>query len=230
MRRVRPVCATVLLLMVCSCVADAPDPKRESWDPSPATTTNDDQAADQAATSTENADVFQVKFETSKGDFIVEVHPDWAPRGAARFKELVEETFFDEARFFRVVERFMVQFGIHADPEVSAKWRTKTIQDDPVQESNARGMITFATSGPNSRTTQVFINFGDNTFLDSQGFAPFGKVIEGMEVVDSLYNEYGEGAPSGRGPDQGRIQREGNTYLIQEFPDLDHIKTARIID
>jgi peptidyl-prolyl cis-trans isomerase A (cyclophilin A) len=216
--------------MVCSCVADAPDPQRESWEPSPAQATNDNQATSQTATSTENADVFQVKFETSKGDFTVEVQPDWAPRGAERFRELVEAKFFDEARFFRVIEGFMVQFGIHADPEVSSKWRTKTIQDDPVQESNARGMITFATSGPNSRTTQVFINFGDNTFLDSQGFSPFGKVIEGMEVVDSLYNEYGEGAPSGRGPDQGRIQREGNAYLTSEFPELDYVKTARIIE
>ena len=174
--------------------------------------------------------MFQVKFETSKGDFVVEVHPDWAPQGAERFKELIEAKFFDECRFFRCIDGFMVQFGINGDPAVSAKWREKRIPDDPVKESNERGMITFATSGKNSRTTQVFINFGNNSGLDSQGFSPFGKVVTGMEVVDSLYKGYGEGAPNGRGPSQGRIQSEGNDYLISQFPKLDHITQARIVE
>ncbi|MEZ5943882.1 MAG: peptidylprolyl isomerase [Planctomycetaceae bacterium] len=174
--------------------------------------------------------VFHVKFETSQGDFVMEVHPDWAPNGAARFKELVEAKHFDECRFFRVIEGFMVQFGIHGDPEVAAKWRSKNIPDDKVTQSNTRGMVTFATAGPNTRTSQMFINFGNNSFLDPQGFSPFAKVVGGMEVVDKLYNGYGEGAPQGRGPSQGRIQSEGNEYLKANFPKLDYIKTARIIE
>lgn len=177
----------------------------------------------------EDSKVFHVKFETSQGDFVVEVHPDWAPNGAARFKELVEAKHFDDCRFFRVIEGFMVQFGIHGDPAVAAQWKNKTIKDDKVTQSNTRGMMTFATAGPNTRTSQMFINFGDNKFLDSQGFSPFAKVIGGMDVVDKLYNGYGEGAPSGRGPSQGRIQSEGNTYLKASFPKLDFIKTATIV-
>jgi peptidyl-prolyl cis-trans isomerase A (cyclophilin A) len=124
----------------------------------------------------------------------------------------------------------MCQFGIHGDPAVSARWRDANITDDPVKGSNTRGTITFATAGPNTRTTQLFINFGDNSgSLDGQGFAPFGKVIQGMDVVDKINGEYGDGAPYGRGPDQGRIQGEGNTYLKKEFPDLDYIKSATIL-
>ena len=135
---------------------------------------------------------FKVKFETSKGVIVMEVHPDWAPKGAARFRELVEIGFYDECRFFRVIEGFMAQIGINGNPEVQAKWRSNNIMDDPVKKSNRRGYVSFATSGPNSRSTQFFINFGNNGSLDGQGFSPFAKVIEGMEVVDSLYNEYGE--------------------------------------
>jgi peptidyl-prolyl cis-trans isomerase A (cyclophilin A) len=173
-------------------------------------------------------ETFRVKFETSAGHFVVEVHPDWAPKGAARFKELVEAKYYDECRFFRVIEGFMAQFGMNGDPEVNAKWDAKEIQDDPVKQSNTRGRMTFATSGPNTRTTQLFINFGNNKGLDSQGFSPFAEVVEGMEVVDKLYNGYGEGAPQGNGPSQGRIAREGNKYLNDKFPKLDYIKTARI--
>lgn len=175
------------------------------------------------------SDVYQVKFETSKGEFVVEVHPEWAPLGATQFKQLVEDGVFTDARFFRVIENFMVQFGIAGDPELAAKWRAKQIKDDRVTQSNTRGMVTFATAGPNTRTSQVFINFGNNSFLDSQGFAPFGKVTSGMDVVDSLYDEYGEGAPNGRGPSQGRIQSEGNAYLKKDFPKLDYIIKATIV-
>jgi peptidyl-prolyl cis-trans isomerase A (cyclophilin A) len=172
--------------------------------------------------------VYKVRFDTSKGTFVVEVHRDWASNGADRFYNLVKNGFYDDARFFRVVDGFMVQFGINGDPNVSARWRTASITDDPVKQSNKRGYITFATSGRNSRTSQVFINFVDNPSLDGQGFSPFGRVVSGMSVVDGLFSGYGEGAPSGRGPEQGRIQTEGNTYLKKEFPKLDYIKKATI--
>jgi peptidyl-prolyl cis-trans isomerase A (cyclophilin A) len=161
---------------------------------------------------------------------VVEVHRDWAPRGADRFYNLVKNGFFDNARFFRVIEGFMVQFGINGDPNIAAVWRDADIKDDPVKQSNQRGTITFATAGPNTRTTQVFINFGDNAALDGQGFSPFGKVVSGMEVVDKLYGGYGEGAPNGNGPDQGLVQSQGNAYLEQDFPKLDFIKTATIAE
>ena len=172
--------------------------------------------------------VYKAKFDTSKGAFVVEVHRDWAPNGADRFYNLVKNGFYDNARFFRVIDGFMVQFGINGDPGIASVWRDANIKDDPVKQSNRRGTITFATAGPNTRTTQVFINFGDNAPLDGQGFSPFGKVVSGMEVVDSLYKGYGEGAPHGNGPDQGRIQQQGNAYLEKDFPELDFIKTATI--
>ena len=168
-------------------------------------------------------------FETTKGTFLLEVQRDWAPHGADRFYYLVRNKFFDGARFFRVIEGFMVQFGLNGDPAVSEAWNGLTIPDDEVRQSNQRGLISFAaTSARNSRTTQVFINFGDNARLDGMGFTPFGQVIEGMEVVDSLYSGYGEGAPRGMGPDQGRIKEEGTLYLEQEFPELDYIISARV--
>jgi peptidyl-prolyl cis-trans isomerase A (cyclophilin A) len=171
---------------------------------------------------------YKVRLDTSKGVVVIDVRRDWAPNGADRFYNLVKNGFYDDIRFFRVINGFMVQFGINGDPKVSAPWRTATIKDDPVKQSNKRGYITFATSGPDSRTSQVFINFGDNAGLDRQGFAPFGQVTSGMDVVDSLYSGYGEGAPQGRGPDQGRIQREGNNYLAKDFPRLDYVKKATI--
>jgi peptidyl-prolyl cis-trans isomerase A (cyclophilin A) len=186
--------------------------------------------SDPAALNAKAPDVYQAKFDTSKGPFVIEVHRDWAPRGADRFYNLVKNGFYDNARFFRVIEGFMVQFGINGDPSVAGAWRDADIKDDPVKQSNERGTITFATAGPNTRTTQVFINFGDNAGLDGQGFSPFGKVVSGMEVVDSLYGGYGEGAPNGNGPDQGRIQSQGNAYLEQGFPKLDFIKTATIAE
>jgi peptidyl-prolyl cis-trans isomerase A (cyclophilin A) len=184
--------------------------------------------SDPAALNAKAPAVYQAKFDTSKGPFVIEVHRDWAPRGADRFYNLVKNGFFDNARFFRVIEGFMVQFGINGDPKIAGVWRDADIKDDPVKQSNERGTVTFATAGPNTRTTQVFINFADNAPLDGQGFSPFGKVVSGMEVVDSLYGGYGEGAPNGNGPDQGRIQSQGNAYLEQDFPKLDFIKTATI--
>jgi peptidyl-prolyl cis-trans isomerase A (cyclophilin A) len=172
---------------------------------------------------------FKAKFETNKGNFVVEVTRDWAPVGADRFYNLVKYGFFDDGRFFRVISGFMVQFGIHGDPKVSAVWRDNRITDDPVKQSNTRGLVSFATSGPNSRTSQLFINYGDNSRLDKMGFSPFGRVIEGMEVVDQLHAGYGEGAPQGKGPNQARIQQEGNDYLNRDFPRLDYIKKATII-
>ena len=174
-------------------------------------------------------ETFKAQFVTTKGRFTIEVTRSLAPNGADRFYNLVRSGFFSDIAFFRVVPGFMCQFGIHGDPNVSAKWRDANITDDSVKGSNTRGTITFATAGPNTRTTQLFINFGDNSSLDGQGFSPFGKVIDGMDVVDKINGEYGDGAPYGRGPDQGRIQGEGNAYLKKDFPDLDYIKSATIL-
>lgn len=184
--------------------------------------------SDPASLNEQAPPAYKAKFDTSKGSFVVEVNRAWAPNGADRFYNLVKNGFYDNTRFFRVIPGFMVQFGINGDPNVAAVWRDANIKDDPVKQSNARGMITFATAGPNTRTTQVFINFDNNAPLDSQGFSPFGKVVSGMEVVDSLYGGYGEGAPNGMGPNQGLIQQQGNAYLEQGFPKLDYIKQATI--
>jgi peptidyl-prolyl cis-trans isomerase A (cyclophilin A) len=165
---------------------------------------------------------YKARFDTTKGAFVVEVHRDWAPNGADRFYNLVKNGFFDDCRFFRVVPDFMVQFGINGDPAVQSAWRSANLKDDPVKQSNKRGYITFATAGPNTRTTQVFINFKDNGGLDRQGFAPFGEVVSGMDIVDKITSQYGEK------PNQGSIQMEGNTYLNKDFPKLDYVKTATI--
>ncbi|MDX1966085.1 MAG: peptidylprolyl isomerase [Planctomycetaceae bacterium] len=171
-------------------------------------------------------DLYRVKFETTKGDFVIEVHRDWAPNGSDRFHELVEAKFYDGVKFFRVIEDFMVQFGISGDPAKSAEWREKTIPDDPVVKSNTRGFVTFAKTGlPDSRTTQLFINFVDNSRLDSDGFAPFAEVVSGMDVVDALNKEYGA-TPSDYQPE---IQSQGNAFLEQKFPNLDAVKTARLV-
>lgn len=171
---------------------------------------------------------YKVKFDTSKGPFVVEVTRAWAPKGADRFYNLVKSGFYDNVRFFRVISGFMVQFGINGDPGVMARWRTAQIGDDPVTQSNKRGTVTFAMAGPNTRTSQVFINFADNANLDGMGFSPFGRIVSGMNVVDALNAEYGEGAPRGRGPDQSRLQSEGNTYLMKDFPRMDYVKKATI--
>jgi peptidyl-prolyl cis-trans isomerase A (cyclophilin A) len=173
---------------------------------------------------------FKVRFATSKGEFAVMVTRDWAPRGADRFYNLVKSGFYDDCRFFRVISGFMAQFGIHGDPDVSAVWKPAKFDDDPPKEKNTRGRITFATAGPNTRTTQLFINFADNSRLDAMGFTPFGEVVAGMDVVDKINAEYGEGSPRGKGPAQARIQSEGNNFLKDEFPRLDFIKTAKIAE
>ncbi len=172
--------------------------------------------------------VYKAKFDTSKGTFVIEVHRDWAPNGADRFYNLVNNGFFSDVRFSRAIDGFMVQFGINGDPRVSAPWRAAQIKDDAVKQSNQPGYVSFATAGPNTRTTQVFINFGDNSNLDGDGFAPFGKVVSGMNVVDSLFSGYGDGPPRGRGPDPRRVHMEGNAYLVQDFPKLDYISKATI--
>jgi peptidyl-prolyl cis-trans isomerase A (cyclophilin A) len=166
---------------------------------------------------------YRVRFETSTGAFTVEVTRAWAPLGADRFYNLVRHGFFDGTRFFRVVPGFVVQFGLSGDPALNARWRTASIPDDPVLQHNTRGTLTFATAGPATRTTQMFINFGDNTRLDAMGFSPLGGVVEGMDVVDRIYAGYGEQ------PDQGRIEMQGNAYLRSQFPQLDSIAHATIV-
>lgn len=169
----------------------------------------------------------QVRFTSSEGEFVVRVHRSWAPRGADRFYNLVRAGFFDDSRFFRVRAGYIVQFGIAGDPEVAAVWRDRAFEDDPVRETNTRGRIAFAMTGPDTRTTQLYINLVDNPHLDDQGFAPLGEVIEGMEVVDRLYAGYDEGAGGGmRGGKQGKIFDEGNAHLDREFPKLSRLERA----
>lgn len=169
----------------------------------------------------------KVRFECSCGGFTVEIMPDWAPLGVARFIELMEGAVFNDARFFRVVTKprpFIVQFGIPGDPAVAAKWRKNRIKDDAVKTSNTAGTLTYAMAGPDTRTTQLFINLADNTFLDSKGFSPIGKVVEGMETVRAICDAYGEA------PDQGQIQTRGNAYLEENFPKLDFITSVAVIE
>jgi peptidyl-prolyl cis-trans isomerase A (cyclophilin A) len=169
-------------------------------------------------------DVFQARFTTTKGDFVVEVHRDWAPNAADRFYNLVKAGFFDDTRFFRVIDGFMAQFGISGDPAVAAKWQNANIPDDPVKQSNKPGFVTFAqTNAPNSRATQIFVNYGDNSRLDATRFAPFGQVTKGMDVLNGIYKGYGES------PNQGAIQSQGNAYLDAKFPKLDGVKHAEIV-
>ena len=180
-------------------------------------------------------EVFHVRFETSQGPFVVEVHRDWAPQGADRFDALVAAGYFDDSRFFRVVPGFIAQFGVAGDPKVTAAWKDRTIPDDPVRQSNiqsnTRGTIAYAMTGPNTRATQLYINLADNSRLDAQGFAPIGRVTSGMEVVDRLYGGYGEGSGGGmRGGKQGEMLKGGNAWLDAHFPKLDHLLRARIIE
>ena len=171
--------------------------------------------------------LFKTKFDTSKGLFVVEVHRDWAPLGADRFYNMVSSGFFSGVRFFRVIPNFMAQFGINGNPAVTAAWNKIDLKDDPAnKQSNQRAFVTYGTTGrPDSRGTQIFINYKDNSFLDAQGFIPFGQVVEGMEVVDMLNAEYGS-APQNA---QGRISAEGNKFLLAQFPKLDFVKTATVV-
>jgi peptidyl-prolyl cis-trans isomerase A (cyclophilin A) len=160
----------------------------------------------------------------------LQLEPSWAPRGVARFMELTENQFFKDCRIFRVLPGFVAQFGIQGNPSIQAEWRSKSLLDDPVKVSNSRGTVVFATAGPNSRTTQLFINTADNSFLDKQGFSPIGKVISGMDVVDKFYAGYGEGAPRGPGPNQGMIQMRGNAYLESTYPKLSYISSIKFAE
>jgi peptidyl-prolyl cis-trans isomerase A (cyclophilin A) len=178
-----------------------------------------------AALNEKAPDTYDVKFTTSKGEFVVRVTRAWAPLGADRFYNLVKNGFYDEASFFRAVEKFMVQFGLSAYPEASTAWQRAPIKDDPRKTSNSRGKITYAMAGPDTRTTQVFISYGDNSFLDNQGFSPFGEVVKGMNVVESLYQGYGEQTT----PRQGEIAAYGKAWLVKNYPKLDSIIKAEIV-
>ena len=170
-------------------------------------------------------DTFKARFDTSAGPFVIEVHRDWSPLGADRFYNLVKNGFYDDTRFFRVLDGFMAQIGMNGGPNIQRAWGAADFRDDPVKESNRRGFVSFAkSSAPDSRSTQFFINFADNSGLDDQGFSPFGQVVSGMEVVDKLYSGYGRTNV----PDQERITAEGNAYLLKEYPKLDYVKRATI--
>jgi len=214
-RRLAMLVAFPVLSMLAAACTDKSVPK-----PS-ATTTTTNTTATTTTAATQSPDSFRVAFETSRGPFVVQVLRAWAPQGADRFYQLVQQHFFDDTRFFRVVPGFVVQFGLGGDPKKNEPW-DKRIPDDSVRQTNARGTIVFATQGPNTRTHQLFINLGDNARLDGMGFAPIGRVVQGMAVVDSLYSEYGES------PDQQFIQTLGNSYLDRTFPKLDRIKTAKV--
>src|SRR5882724_7150735 len=218
---------SALLLSGLTSVAEGEKTEPKADDKRPAA------AADltQPAKLTEKApDTFKVRFDTTKGAVTIEVTRSLAPNGADRFYNMVKAGFFKDVAFFRVVSGFMCQFGMSGDPKVSAAWNGANIQDDPVKGSNTRGAITFAMGGPNTRTTQLFINFGDNSRLDHMGFPPFGKVGEGMDVVEKINGEYGDmPQQGGRGPDPGHIAAEGNDYLKKNFPNLDYIKSATIL-
>ena len=205
-RRTLATCTFMFMLMT-SC-SRSPEPRKTTEVP----------AAQKAAV----PDIYRVRFETSKGPFVIEVHRDWAPLGAQRFEELVRDGFYDGAGFFRVVPNFIIQFGISGDPKMTKKWN-RPIKDDEPTRTNSYKSVAFATAGPETRTTQVFINLRSNQVLDKQGFAPFAMVVEGMDIVEKLNDEYRER------PDQSRIERQGNTYLKQNFPRLDYIRKATIL-
>jgi len=173
-------------------------------------------------------DVFRVNLDTSKGPAVLEITRAWAPHGVDHFYELVNNGYYNGDRFYRVVPRFVVQFGINGDPKVSQLWSSLRIPDDPVKQKNRKGTVTFASSGPNARTTQVFVNMRDNLMLDRQGFAPIGRVAEGMDVLERLYGGYGDMSPRGSGPDGVEIERQGNVYLDNHFPRLDYINKATV--
>lgn len=222
--RPAPAWATLAALAAAGCGGgDGPASEDEE---APGETTS--ALLDPAALAETAPETFHARFETSKGVFVIEVDRAWAPLGADRFYALVKNGFYDGVRFFRVVEGFVVQFGIHGDPNVSAVWRNARFPDDSaVVASNTRGTVTYAkSSAPNSRTTQIFVNYGDNSRLDEDGFAPFGRVVEGMEVLDQLHSGYG-GTPS---QNQPLIQAQGNAYLHEHFPELDYVVSATVVE
>ena len=176
-------------------------------------------------------ETYQVKVQTTTGSFVIEVHRDWAPKGADRFYNLVKIGYYDNVAFYRVLKGFMAQTGMHGNPAVTAAWTAARIPPDAVKQSNTKGRVTFAMGGsPDTRTTQIFINYTNNSYLDDSGFVPFGEVVEGYETVKQLYSGYGEGQPNGNGPSQAKFSRGGNDYLKGSFPKLDYIVTASIIE
>ena len=232
MKSTMPTLLAILVAVASAAHAEAPKPGA-AVAPAPAAVEAavPNPALLDASLATEQApEKFRVKLNTSDGPIVVEVTRAWSPQGADRFYNLVKIGFFEDIAFFRVIPNFMAQFGIHGDPQIAQVWRTATIQDDPVAVSNERGRVTFAKTGaPNSRATQFFINFKNNSNLDRMGFSPFGEIVEGMEVADAIY-KVGEGAPRGPGPNQGRVQSQGNAYLKQAFPDLDYIESAELVE
>lgn len=228
-----PFFAGLFLLSACSSSSSSSDKKAEESAPPASAATGATASTGAAAAPAPGASAttgtttpaaaasYKVRFVTSRGPFVVEVHPDWAPIGAKRFRDLVDDRYFDGARFFRVVPNFVVQFGLAADPAKTKKWNV-SITDDPVTHTNRTGAVVFATAGPNTRTAQLFINLASNQSLDEQGFAPFGEVTDGMDVVQKIYPGYGET------PRQDLIEQQGNEYLTPNFPKLDYIKSAKI--
>jgi len=188
-------------------------------------------ALTQGSAGPETSDTFRVRFQTTAGDFVIEAHRDWAPRGVDRFHRLVGDRYFDDSRFFRVVPGFIAQFGVAGNPKVAAAFRDRTLPDDPVTQSNMRGFVSYAMTGPGTRSTQLFISLADNSRLDAQGFAPIGRVVEGMDVVDKLYSGYGETSGGGmRGGKQQKLFEEGNAWLDREFPRLDKLLRAGTVE
>ncbi|MDQ6623427.1 MAG: peptidylprolyl isomerase [Verrucomicrobiota bacterium] len=217
-RRVLSICLTSAVLIFCGAAADGETAAIALRDPGSAFWTE------------EAPKVFRAKFVTSKGDFVIEAHRDWAPRGVDRFYNLVRAGFFDDSRFFRVRAGFIVQFGIAGDPAIATRWRDEKIAEDPPRQTNTRGFVSYAMTGPDARTTQLFVNLADNSRLDAEGFAPIGRVVEGMKVVDAIYSGYGEASGGGmRGGKQQRLFAEGNAFLDREFPKLDRIVKAEIV-
>lgn len=216
---------TGLLVLLCATLAATPQASSSEKDgPNPA-------LLDPALATVTAPDTYKVKMETTAGDFVIEVHREWAPRGADRFFNLVKIGFYDNVAFYRVISGFMAQTGMNGNPAVTAAWMTARIPPDAVKQSNTKGRVTFAMGGsPDTRTTQIFINYANNSFLDASGFAPFGEVIEGFDTVKGLYNGYGEGEPNGKGPSQAKFARGGNDYLKGSFPKLDYIVTATIVE
>lgn len=230
MKRWTRTTALGLAALTAACGGGTPEPAEAPSDEAAPAATPLPPLLDPSRATEQAPEEFRVRFETTEGDFVVEVVREWAPRGADRFYNLVKIGFYDDVAFFRVLDGFVAQFGIHGDPAVNRAWSGTAFPDDPVVESNTRGTLTFATAGPDTRTTQLFINFGDNSNLDRMGFAPFGRVVEGMDVVDSIYSGYGEGAPRGRGPDQSRAEAMGNEYFRESFEKLDYIERARLVE
>ena len=173
---------------------------------------------------------FKVKLDTTKGDIVLKITREWAPKGADRFHALVKAGYYDDCRFYRVLPKYIAQFGINGTPATAAKWKELPIDDDTVKQKNLRGRLTFAKGGPNTRTTNLFFNLKDNAALDTLGFAPIGEIVEGLELADQLFSGYGDGAPKGRGPNQKKITEEGNAWLQKDFKDLDYIKSAKVLE